>query len=69
MVEADEVGSYLVDRDYIAAVNIYRVYQELLKKRFSLKYAKPVPYTATDIPLNRPSRDTASTLLRVVSSE
>jgi IS605 OrfB family transposase len=48
---------YLADRDYIAAVNIYRVYQEHRKKRFSVKQAKPVPYTATGIPLNRPSGD------------
>ncbi|MFX1520307.1 MAG: zinc ribbon domain-containing protein, partial [Promethearchaeota archaeon] len=46
--------SYLADRDYIAAINIYRVYQELRKKRFSLTQAKPVPYMATGIPLNRP---------------
>jgi IS605 OrfB family transposase len=58
--------SYLADRDYIAAVNIYRVYQELRKKRFSLKHAKPVPYTATGIPLNRPSGDSTHVLLRTV---
>jgi len=56
---------YLADRDYIAAINIYRMYQELRKKRFSLKQAKLVPYTATGIPLNRPSGD--STHLRIVS--
>ena len=56
---------YLADHDYIAAINIYRVYQELRYKRFSLKQARPVPYTATGIPLNRPSRD--STHLRIVS--
>ena len=32
-----------IHRDYIAAVNIYRVYQEQRKKRFSVKNAKPVP--------------------------
>ncbi len=48
---------YLADRDYIAAINIYRVYQELRNKRFRLKSAKPVPYMATGIPLNRPSGD------------
>jgi putative transposase len=48
---------YLADRDYIAALNIYRVYQERQKKRSSLKHSKPVPYMATGIPLNRPSGD------------
>ncbi len=47
--------SYLADRDYIAAINIYRMSQAQRKKRYSLKYAKPVPYMATGIPLNRPS--------------
>jgi IS605 OrfB family transposase len=46
---------FLADRDYIAALNIYRMYQEQRKKRYSLKYAKSVPYMATDIPLNCPS--------------
>jgi putative transposase len=55
--------SYLADRDYIAAINIYRVYQELRKKRFSLTQAKPVPYMATGIPLNRPSGDSAHLLM------
>jgi IS605 OrfB family transposase len=54
---------YLADRDYIAAVNIYRVYQEKRKKRFNLKQAKPVPYTATGIPLNRPSGDSTPLLV------
>ncbi len=54
---------YLADRDYIAAINIYRVYQELRKKRFSLKQAKPVPYMATGIPLNRPSGDSTPLLV------
>jgi putative transposase len=58
--------SYLADRDYFAAINIYRVYQELRKKRFSLKQAKPVPYMATGIPLNRPSGDTVHGLLQTV---
>jgi len=57
--------TYVADRDYIAAVNIYRVYQEHRKKRFSIKHAKPVPYMATGIPLNRPSGDTTH-LLHVV---
>jgi putative transposase len=59
--------SYLADRDYIAAVNIYRVYQERRNKRFSIKQAKPVPYTATGIPLNRPSGDSIHVLLQTVS--
>ena len=55
--------SYLADRDYIAAVNIYRVYHEQRKKRFSLKHSKPVPYMATGIPLNRPSGDSIHRLM------
>jgi len=55
--------SYLADRDYIAAINIYRMYQEMSKKRFSLKHAKPVPYMATGIPLNRPSGDSTQRLM------
>jgi IS605 OrfB family transposase len=53
---------YLADRDYIAAINIYRVYQENRNKRFSIKHAKPVPYMATGIPLNRPSGDSTPLL-------
>jgi IS605 OrfB family transposase len=60
-----DVCSYMADRDYIAAVNIYRMYQEKRKRRFSLKYAKPVPYTATGIPLNRLSGDTTHMLQKV----
>jgi len=59
--------SYLADRDYIAAVNIYRMYQEKHNKRFSLKQAKPVPYMATGIPLNRPSGDSIQVFLQTVS--
>ena len=55
--------TYLADRDYIAAINIYRVYQERRKKRFSLKHSKPVPYMATGIPLNRPSGDSTHILI------
>ena len=55
--------SYLADRDYIAALNIYRKYQELQKKRCSLKHSKPVPYMATGIPLNRPSGDSTPLLV------
>ncbi|MFQ5980965.1 MAG: RNA-guided endonuclease InsQ/TnpB family protein [Candidatus Heimdallarchaeota archaeon] len=46
---------FIADRDYIASVNIYRIYQEQQQKRFRLKYATPVPYTATGSPLNCPS--------------
>ncbi|MFX1521855.1 MAG: zinc ribbon domain-containing protein [Promethearchaeota archaeon] len=49
--------TYMAIRDYIAAINIYRVYQELCNKRSNLKHAKPVPYMAAGIPLNRPSGD------------
>ncbi len=60
-----DVCSYVADRDYITAVNIYRLYQEKRNKRFSITHAKPVPYTATGIPLNRPSGDTTH-LLQIV---
>jgi len=50
---------YIADRDYIAAINIYRMHQEQRKKRYRLKNARPVPYMATGIPLNRPSGETA----------
>ncbi|MFQ5980363.1 MAG: RNA-guided endonuclease InsQ/TnpB family protein [Candidatus Heimdallarchaeota archaeon] len=55
--------SYIADRDYIAALNIYRVFQEHPKKHYSLKHAKPVPYMATDIPLNHPSGETTQSSL------
>jgi IS605 OrfB family transposase len=58
--------SYLADRDYIAAVNIYRMYQENCNKRFSIKHAKPVPYMATGILLNRLSGDSIYGLLQTV---
>ncbi len=47
--------AFLADRDYIAALNIYRMYSEQRHKRYSIKNAKAVPYMATAIPLNRPS--------------
>ncbi len=44
---------YTADRDYIAAVNIYRMYQEHHKKRYNLLNAKPVSYSrGTGIPPN-----------------
>ncbi|MHA2370383.1 MAG: zinc ribbon domain-containing protein [Candidatus Hodarchaeales archaeon] len=46
---------FTADRDYIAAINIYHMSQVQRKKRYSLKYAKPVSYMGTGIPLNRPS--------------
>ncbi|MFQ5980811.1 MAG: zinc ribbon domain-containing protein [Candidatus Heimdallarchaeota archaeon] len=46
---------FLADRDYIAALNISRMFHEQRQKRYSLTHAKSVPYMATDIPLNRPS--------------
>jgi putative transposase len=54
---------YTADRDYIAALNIYRLYQELRKKRCSLKHSKPVPYMVTGSPLNRPSGDSTHVLI------
>ncbi|MFX1253093.1 MAG: zinc ribbon domain-containing protein [Promethearchaeota archaeon] len=44
---------YTADRDYIAAVNIYRMYQQHRKKQYSLKQVKPVSYSlGTGIPPN-----------------
>ncbi|MFX1286461.1 MAG: RNA-guided endonuclease TnpB family protein [Promethearchaeota archaeon] len=45
---------YTADRDYIASINIYRMYQEQKHKRFHLKLAKPVSYMGTGIPRNCP---------------
>ena len=45
---------YTADRDYIASINIYRMYQEHLKKRFHLKLSKPVSYRGAGSPRNRP---------------
>lgn len=45
---------YTADRDYIASINIYRMYQEHLKKRFHLQFSKPVSYMGAGIPRNRP---------------
>ncbi|MHA2496718.1 MAG: zinc ribbon domain-containing protein [Candidatus Hodarchaeales archaeon] len=50
---------FTADRDYIAAINIYRMHQARQKKQYHLKRAKPVPYMATGIPLNRLSGDPA----------
>ncbi|MFW9917373.1 MAG: RNA-guided endonuclease InsQ/TnpB family protein [Candidatus Thorarchaeota archaeon] len=50
---------FTADRDYIAAINIYRMHQAHRKKQYHLKRAKPVPYMATGIPLNRLSGTTA----------
>ncbi len=44
---------FTADRDYIASINIYRMYQEHLKKRFQLKLSKPVSYMGAGIPRNR----------------
>ncbi|MFW9914848.1 MAG: RNA-guided endonuclease InsQ/TnpB family protein [Candidatus Thorarchaeota archaeon] len=46
---------FTADRDYIGALNIYRMSQAQRKKRYSLKCAKPVSYKGTGIPLNCPS--------------
>ncbi len=45
---------YTADRDYIASVNIYRMYQEQQHKRFHLTLARPVSYMGAGIPRNRP---------------
>ena len=44
---------YTADRDYIASVNIYRMFQEQLKKRYSLHHSKPVSYMGAVIPRDR----------------
>ncbi len=54
---------FLADRDYIAALNVYRMSQEQRQQRYSLAHAKSVPYMATDIPLNRPSGASAQLAL------
>ncbi|MHA2054449.1 MAG: zinc ribbon domain-containing protein, partial [Candidatus Hodarchaeales archaeon] len=46
--------TYVADRDYVGAVNIYRMFQEHHRKRYSLRFAKPVSYMGTGIPPNRP---------------
>ncbi|MFX0205274.1 MAG: zinc ribbon domain-containing protein [Candidatus Hodarchaeota archaeon] len=45
---------YTADRDYIVSINIYRMYQEHLKKCFLLQLSKPVSYMGAGIPRNRP---------------
>jgi IS605 OrfB family transposase len=46
---------FFADRDYSAALNVYRMFHEQGQQRYTLTHAKSVPYMATDIPLNRPS--------------
>lgn len=45
---------YTADRDYIASLNIYRMYQEHLKKHFHLRFSTPVSYKGAGIQRNRP---------------
>ncbi len=45
---------YSADRDYIGALNIYRMYQEQCKKRYNIQIAKPLSYMGIGIPCNRP---------------
>ncbi len=45
---------YTADRDYIASVNIYRMYLEQQNNSFSLQQARPVSYRGAGIPRNRP---------------
>ncbi|MFX0061638.1 MAG: zinc ribbon domain-containing protein [Candidatus Hermodarchaeota archaeon] len=52
---------YTADRDYIATVNIFRMYQQQKKKKFSLINAKPVSYIGTVTPPNRFWRRICST--------
>jgi len=49
---------FTADRDYIAALNIYRMYVQQRKKRYSLHHAIPVSYMGAGLPLNRPSGET-----------
>ncbi|MFW9903063.1 MAG: zinc ribbon domain-containing protein [Candidatus Thorarchaeota archaeon] len=44
---------YMADRDYVGALNIYRMFREHQRKRFSLRLATPVSYMGTGIPPNR----------------
>ena len=46
--------TYAADRDYIGAVNIYRMFQQFTRKRYSLRFARPVSYMGTGIPPNHP---------------
>jgi IS605 OrfB family transposase len=46
--------TYVADRDYVGAVNIYRMFQKHHRKRYSLRFAKPVSYMGTGIPPNCP---------------
>jgi len=48
---------FTADRDYIAALNIYRMYLQRRKKRYSLHHAMPVSYTGAGLPCNRPRGD------------
>jgi IS605 OrfB family transposase len=45
---------YSADRDYIGALNIYRMFQEQQRRRYRLRCAKPVSYMGPGIPPNRP---------------
>jgi len=54
---------YSADRDYIGSINIYRVYQEQRKKRYSIKFAKPLSYMGMGIPCNRPPGASVQVLL------
>ncbi|MHA2298372.1 MAG: hypothetical protein ACXAEU_20260 [Candidatus Hodarchaeales archaeon] len=42
------------DRDYIGALNVYRVYLLPKKERYKLARAKPVFYQKMVLPSNRP---------------
>ncbi len=54
---------YSADRDYIGSVNIYRMYQEQRKKRYRIKFAKPLSYMGIGIPCNRPPWASVQVLL------
>ncbi|MFX0067017.1 MAG: zinc ribbon domain-containing protein [Candidatus Hermodarchaeota archaeon] len=54
---------YSADRDYIGAMNIYRVYQEQCNKRYSIRFAKFLSYMGIGIPCDRPPGASVQVLL------
>ena len=46
--------SFSADRDYIASLNVYRMYENRRQKRFALRFAKPVSYMGAGFLRDRP---------------